>query len=310
MAGSKIIHLGVPAQTLRVRVFTPVAGLPAVTAGRRPDAATVLDHLRTDTRPSLVGIIPGLTPEMEEAFRDDRIVIQNHQEHGREIYTPQRVGYGETLSGASWSELGLSGSPSDGEKQLGFQAYLAWTGHELFPETRNTAPRASRGVMLANPRSEEQLRFVEQLLAVLPGGVLDRAAVAAIDLNGQDDACRLGRYDLTRKTVTVYNNVDRYVLARLLLHQVGRAVFHTLGHGEVQQLTALAAACEQRRATFGADVRGDASAGRGSFQTLQDFFADNFRHFIIAGAGMAGHSQNWALRGQLFDFYAELFPSK
>jgi hypothetical protein len=289
-------------------------------AGGRADE--VLQNLRVGNRPSLVGQIPGLNGEMENAFGAGRLLIVKKDDR----IMPMRIMLGgSTISEATWDEFGLPAKPGKRQKEQAAGAYEQWRQAEVFapaaeePATLAEARTAFNSefghfdLSLLNPQTAEEVIHAGHLLQLFAADVLPRDLLSLIDLNYQGPAApKPLKYELNSKTlkfVNPGNRWDRYLYTKMFLTGLGYAAFYTLSAPDRDIFNSLYVSCEQQGAGLAADPTGLAPGAQISVHPVWHFFADNFMQFHLLGQGMIDRSPNWQLRRQLQEFYSQHFST-
>ena len=286
-------------------------------------AQTVFDQIRDGNRPALVGTIPGLNHKMEAAFRTGNIWVA----HEAGQYFVAHVPYGQTMVGASWSDIGITTPPGQDQPdkvkmQEAHDAYRAWRAEIFAPASQpevDFAQAAFRrefgryGITLINSRTAQEVDHLGELLKRLPENVLKQEWLAKIDLDGPGGGgVRMPKYDLRTRGLRIFNsgNWDRHLYTKIALIGFGYAAFYTLTTVEKDKVKMLYDECRQHKVEFGQDPKAIKPWEQVEFQGLWDFFAVNFMHYTLLGNGMVG-KDHWSQRGRLFDFYGEkVFSSK
>jgi len=280
-----------PRGLIRVRPHAmPGAGNSASISARQ-GLETIVYHLRSGTRPSLVGQIPGLTPKMEKAFRSGQFRIIDAEFEGKQLYQLLHTWGGATLYGCSWSAVDLPAKPSESEKERGLFAFSAWKQHEV-------------GFL------DGGKGHTKEILKLLPRHVIESGVITRINLTAEErsGASRFGRYDPQTREIDIfdcYSVWDRYLLTVVLLHELGHAVYASLTAQQKMIVEGLHKIFWLNGAVFGTDFWGMSESVRiGAQDDINEFFAENLMHYLILGrAGMVGTGQHAPLRQRLHDFY-------
>ena len=278
----------------------------------------VVYQMRNGCRPSLVGLIPGLTQKMEEHFRSGQIRVIKVPYTSEEIYRIERVFGSDTIFGVTWSVLGLKKNPPLEVKRSIIEAYDSWKEHEIgFPEGDMAAAQVdlSRefilpyGITIEGASTAGELYYVMEILRLLPENVLRSGVIKCIDLKGaRTGASRFGQYDEERKAIDLmdcYSIWDRHLVTSWLLHELGHPLYQVLSPFQKARLDALFESCWRNGAVIGTDFLGMSKDTRINYQSEEEFFAENFMHFIILGE--KGMSAN-PLHQEIYCFYSEILP--
>lgn len=276
-------------------------------------------------RKTLVGIIPGLTAEMEKAFRSGQITVLEWEiKGGRDIKLAETNG-GQTMTvGLSWDRIGLDKKPSLEEKEKALKAYKAWVEAEVaFPkrdlkqaEKEFKEKYGTYGIEILNAASGGEIYYVMELLRLLPESVLGNPALRSINFKSvRDKSSRFAQYIEEKGEIGIVFNFiefDKYMKTAYLLHELGHVVYRALTPEQIKRLEMLFGEFSRSGAFFGVDFMGMDKRDRIDYikKEAKEFFAENFMHFIVLGSyGMigAGDGKHEKLREDLANFYAELY---
>ncbi|GEM_PF-6763530 len=240
----------------------------------------VFSQLRQGQRPSLVGQIDGLTREMESRFFRTNFRLSKDWSSSSYPFEVSSV-YGN-ISGATPSDIGLSDdSPkifSEWEKANRFPSGDAEQALHCF----ETALGACNGISLSDAVAGRIYATVPLLgsmpQAMLTGGTLSRISVEQDTANGT--------YSYNNSSIQFPHNftgTTPYTYLPLAAHELGHAVDRILDVPLYIMSRELHKKALSLNAVFGTDFFGIPRQRVEYQNTLKEFFAENFMHFLILG---------------------------
>ena len=297
----RAIGLPLPIWGRIASAFAAMSSAPVPsTTNIRQILARVIADLRYGTRPSLVGRIPHLNYKMEETFRKGEYALRMIEiDGGSPIYLDRTFG-GDTYVDSFWEEIGLPEKPSPKEIENAYSAYLQWKEQEvgfLVTEERaglhNIKERIETKYRLAvkNADSAGDLLLIEALLSLLPDRALERGAIKVIDLKmNRDQSSRFAQFVENNRALGIIKNpipCDRFLAIALLLHECGHALHHLLSPDKKAVVETLWKEAFAKEAVIGTTFIGETAEERIGYQRkINEFFAENFMHFIILSEEM------------------------
>ena len=316
-----------------VRVFDHNPTNPSVIKGSmpryvEPTTKDIIAHLRNDNRPSLVGIVKGLTRNMEKAFRSG-VVSLTRDYHGQ-VCVMNSDG-GETTwwsPDKNWHLLGFEHLPTEQERSSTYNAYEEWVRLQVYFGEKNDPALAMKhfqnkfgdpcGIRLLNIQTANDVYYVMDLLSLIPGQTLKNSVNIINFSASRDRSARYAQYKEETKEIGLIRNCirpDKYLLTGLLLHEMGHAVMHSMNEDQITRLRDLYKRFWNNNNVLGVDFLMVSARDRIRYQyntnDPDEFAAENFMHFLVFGRqGFIARSRNKALTAELCGLFEELYGEK
>ena len=327
--------------------FSPQrSSLPPAVRKIYQQTGEAISHLRFNTRPSRVGEVAGLTPEMEAVFRSGQYAIwpQFSTDQIRDMPRRDLVktfsdivpenGYAvingdgsDTMISSTrmFCIFGVGERPSIQTQQQIYDIYRQWYQLDVaFPETGVEMANAMRiyqeqfgrySIEVKHARNPEDVFYAMSLLSLLPEPLLQSSALRSLSFKTiRSGSGRYGAYheDIGEVGIVKSNiRFNRHQATGMLLHECGHAMEQLLTPSQRTQLERLHQEMWNENAVFGVTFLGFSRETRIRYQSsFNEWFAENFMHFIVFGNTMRYADQigHIPLRQRLHNAYVELFP--